>query len=234
MSWKLDSARSRAGAGLIVLWMTVPALAAQAAEKVDLDTVIIPRKTDLYIELKKGINSRTARQGDKFSALVEVPVTVNDTIVIPVGSYVLGHVVRSKGSGYVKGKAELLLGFDTVILPDGTTRQIQAVVDSAENYSTRDEREEGTLEASGSQAEEVGIGAVTGAATGAITGATVGVFRGETLKGAGIGAAVGAAGGAIISLLKKGEEVELPKGSSLTIQLQDAIRFVKPPAPRRP
>ncbi len=232
MSRKLDSARSRGCTGLLLLWMTVPGLAAQAAEKVDLDTVIIPRKTDLYLELKKGINSRTARQGDKFSALVEVPVTVNDSIVIPVGSYVLGHVVRSKGSGYVKGKAELLLGFDTVILPDGTTRQIRAVVDSAENYTTRDEREEGTLEASGSQAQEAGIGAVSGAATGAITGATIGVFRGETLKGAGIGAAVGAAGGAIISLLKKGEEVELPKGSSLTIQLQDSIRFVKPPAPR--
>jgi hypothetical protein len=232
MGRKLDSTRSRGCTGLLLLWMTVPGLAAQAAEKVDLDTVIIPRKTDLYLELKKGINSRTARQGDKFSALVEVPVTVNDSIVIPVGSYVLGHVVRSKGSGYVKGKAELLLGFDTVILPDGTTRQIRAVVDSAENYTTQDEREEGTLQASGSQAQEVGIGAVSGAATGAITGATIGVFRGETLKGAGIGAAVGAAGGAVISLLKKGEEVELPKGSSLTIQLQDAIRFVKPPAPR--
>ncbi len=219
---------------LSLLAASAPTALGQAAEKPDLDTVVLPRKTDLHIELKKGINSRTARHGDKFSALVEVPVTVNDSIVIPVGSYVLGHVVRSKRSGHVKGKAELLLGFDTLILPDGTTRQIVAVVDSAENYPTQDELEEGTLQAPGSQGAEVGIGAISGAATGAITGATVGVFRGETLKGAGIGAAVGAAGGAIISLLKKGEEVELPKGSSLTIQLQDSVRFVKPPEPKRP
>lgn len=217
----------RAGLGL-ALMLTCGLASAQSS---DLDSVVLPRKTDLYIELQKGINSRTARDGDKFSAVVEVPVTQDDTIVIPVGTYVLGHVVRRKGSGYVKGKAELLLGFDTVILPNGTTRKIQAVVESAENFPTRDEQEEGTLQASGSQAAEVGIGAVSGAATGAITGATIGVFRGQTMKGAGIGAAVGAAGGALISLLKKGEEVELPKGSSLTIQLQDSVRFVKPPEP---
>lgn len=202
-----------------------------AAQDEGLDSVVLPRKTDLYIQLQKGIHSRTARDGDKFSAILEVPVTQNDAIVLPVGTYVLGQVVRSKGAGRVKGKSELLLAFDTVILPSGLTRKITAIVDSAERYSTRDDLEEGTLQAPGSQAGEVAVGGASGAATGAITGATVGVFRGETLKGAGIGAAVGAAGGALLSLLKRGEDVELPRGSSLTIQLQEAVRFVKPPEP---
>ena len=48
------------------------------------------------------------------------------------------------------------------------------------------------------------------------------------MKGIGVGSAVGAAGGALLALLEKGEEVELPKGASLTIQIQDAIRFEKP------
>jgi hypothetical protein len=204
---------------------------AQAQEGVNLDEVVLPRKTEIFIELQRGINSRTAQPGDRFSAVVEVPVTVDDSIVIPVGSYVLGHVVRKAPAGRVKGKAQLLLAFDTVILPDGVTRKMVAVLDSAEGYSTDSSREDGQLEAPGSQGEEVLIGAARGAATGVITGATVGIFRGQTLRGAGIGAAVGAAGGALLGLLEKGEEVELPRGSSLTIQLEESVGFVRPEPP---
>ena len=199
-----------------------------AAGTSPLDGVVIPRKTDLFIELMRSINSKTAQVGDKFSATVQVPVTLNDTIIIPVGSYVIGHVEDRKAAGYVKGKAQMLLGFDTVILPDGTTRQIRAVVQSADKYSSDPADETGRVEAPGNQGKEVAVGAAKGAATGAITGATIGIFNGRTMRGAGIGSLMGAAGGALIGLLDKGEEVELPKGAGLTIQLQDDIEFVKP------
>lgn len=207
--------------------MAVPLLGFQGESA--LDEVILPKKSDIFISLQRAINSKTAKPGDKFSAIVEVPVTINDTIVIPVGSYVIGHVSDSKGAGYFKGKAELLLAFDTVILPQGTTRQMVAYVESADRYRTDPASEDGNLKAEGSQAEEVAVSAAKGAVTGMITGATIGILRnGGAARGIGIGSAVGAAGGALLGLLKKGEEVELPKGTSLTIQLQEAVQFVKP------
>ncbi|MFZ0426695.1 MAG: hypothetical protein WAO20_01165 [Acidobacteriota bacterium] len=201
-----------------------------AAGPSSLDGVVIPRKTDLFIELMRSINSKTAQVGDKFAATVQVPVTVGDKIVIPVGAYVIGHVADSKAAGYIRGKAQMLLGFDTVILPDGTTRQIRAVVQSADQYSPDPADESGRVQAPGDAGKEVAVGAAKGAATGAITGATIGIFRGQTLRGAGIGSLAGAAGGALIGLLDKGEEVELPKGAGVTIQLQEDIEFVKPEA----
>lgn len=201
------------------------------AQESELDDVIIPGKTEVFISLQRSLNSKTARHGDKFSAIVEVPVTIEDRVVIPVGSFIIGHVEDQKKAGHLKGKSQLLLAFDTLILPGGTTRKMQAVVQSAERYQTDTAGEEGRIQGSGNQAEEVAVGSAGGAVTGAITGATVGLFRGKALKGAGVGAAIGATGGAIISLLAKGEEVELPKGSSLTIQLQDPVKFVRPAPP---
>ena len=66
-----------------------------------------------------------------------MPVTANDQIAIPVGSYVIGHVLAANEPGYLKGGAELLLAFDSIILPDGTTRQIEAVVQSAEGLKLK-------------------------------------------------------------------------------------------------
>jgi hypothetical protein len=201
-----------------------------------IDDQILPRKTEIFIELKRSLNSKTVRPGDKFPAVVEVPVTLNDQIVIPVGSFILGHVKDQETAGYLKGRASLLLSFDSVILPGGTTRMMRAAVESAEGYRTKPNTEEGELVAGGSQTEEVGVGAATGAVTGVITGATIGILSSgaSVPRGAGVGAAVGAAGGALLGLLKKGEEVELPAGTSLTIQLQEATRFVKPqPHPDR-
>jgi len=204
-----------------------------AAEPNSLDGVVIPRKTELFIELMRSINSKTAQVGDKFAATVQVPVTLGDRIIIPPGAYVIGHVAETKAAGYIRGKAQMLLGFDTVILPDGTTRQIRAVVQSADKYSPEPSDESGRVKAPGDQKKEVAVGAAKGAATGVITGATIGIFRGQTLRGAGIGGLAGAAGGALIGLLDKGEEVELPKGSGLTIQLQEDIEFVKPEPARK-
>ncbi len=113
--------------------------------------------------------------------------------------------------------------FDTVILPTGTTRNIQAVLQSAENQKTNDQLEDGTLEGGGSQGAETTGRAAGGAATGGVIG---GISRGW--GGAGVGAAAGAATGALIGLLKKGKHVELRRGSSITIQLESDIEFVKP------
>ena len=85
-----------------------------------LDDLVIPSKTDIFLTLQQSISTKAAGRGNKFFGKLVVPVTANDKIVIPVGSYVIGHVLAANEPGYLKGSAELLLAFDSIILPDGT------------------------------------------------------------------------------------------------------------------
>ncbi len=188
-----------------------------------LDDVIIPRKTEMFLTLQQSISTKAAGPGYRFFGRLVVPVTANDQIVIPVGSYVIGHVLAAHEPGYIKGSAELLLAFDSIILPSGTTRQIEAVVQSAEGLRTDPTDEQGTLQAPGNQGEET----VSGATQGAVLGGVVGAVSGRDLKGLGVGAAIGSATGALIGLFKKGDDAELRKGTTVTIQLKSDIRFVR-------
>lgn len=204
-------------------------LAVATAVAQSIDDVIIPGKTEIFITLGRTISTKTASTGDKFYGQVAVPVTLNDQIIIPTGTYIIGYVDTTKKPGYVKGKAQLELKFDSIILPDGTTRQIEAIVQSAEGYENSPTGEEGKIAASGSQSKET----TAGAAGGAVSGAVIGGIATRSWKGMGVGSAVGAAGGAVLGVFKRGEDVVLRKGTSITVQLHEAIRFVKP-QPRNP
>jgi len=151
-------------------------------------------------------------------------VTHNDKIVIPVGSYVKGQVESTKKAARIKGTGQMSLRFNLLILPDGTTREFQAMVSSVEGYESRSGNEEGQIEAESTQATDVGKGIIYGAPI----GATAGGFANRSRGGALTGAAGGAAIGAVVGLLFRNEEVELPKGTTITVVLDDDVRFVKP------
>jgi hypothetical protein len=191
-----------------------------------IDEIVIPKKTELFITLERSISSKTAAAGDKFYGRVAVPITQNDRIVIPTGSYVIGHVDAAREAGRLRGKGSLGLRLDTIILPDGVTREIQAVLTSAEGYENTPPNEKGQVQASGGQGGVVAKDATTGASVGAVTGAAAG----RSWSDVGLGAGLGAATGAIIGALKKNDEVNLPRGTSITVVLDSDVRFVKPAA----
>lgn len=199
-------------------------LSAVLAQGEPIDDAVIPAKTEVFVRLERTINTKTASDGDKFYGTIEVPVTAQDRIVIPKGSYIIGHVDLSKEAGRFRGKSQLRLVFDSVILPEGTTRKIRALVQSAESQRVRPGDEEGTLEGAGSQTTET----AGSAAGGAVSGGIIGGLGTGSWSGAGIGAAIGAAAGGLIGALKKGEDVVLQRGASITVQLENDTVFVKP------
>ncbi|MGW8178782.1 MAG: hypothetical protein ACWGQW_08470, partial [bacterium] len=184
-----------------------------------LDGVILPAKTKIFVSLQRSLNSKTVSPGDAFVTVVDVPVTINDRIVIPVGSYIQGFVASKEEAGYLQGKASLLLGFDTVILRNGITRELRAQVQSAEGYELDPKSEKGKLTGGGDQVEEVAVGAVTGAVIGLVMAGTAHVFSRANPRSFEIATGVGAMGGGVLALMQKGEEVKLQRGSSLTIEL---------------
>ncbi len=205
-----------------------------------IDEVVIPRKTEMFITLERALNTKTVSPGDSFFGLVAVPFTQNDKIVIPAGSYVKGQVETAKKPGRINGTGELTLRFNLLILPDGTTREFQAMASSAEGYETKGGSEEGKIKAESNQASDVGKGAIYGAPIGASVGAVAGVGSNNdrtdwsrVRTGAVVGAGGGAAVGALVGLLLRNTQVDLAKGTVITVVLDKDVRFVKP-APETP
>jgi type IV secretion system protein VirB10 len=180
----------------------------------------VPSGTKIPLTLMQGVTSKTAREGDPVYAQTSFPITQNNHIVIPAGTYVQGvvrHVVRP---GRVKGRAELQMSFTSMIFPNGYTVLIPASVDSVPGSQTMNTKgSEGTIQGDSSKGKDAATIAKTTAA-----GAGIGAISGSG-KGAGIGAASGSALGIATVLLTRGPEIQLDPGSSVEMILDRELNL---------
>ncbi|MCX6611599.1 MAG: hypothetical protein NTW74_12205 [Acidobacteria bacterium] len=143
------------------------------------------------------------------------------------GSSVAGTVTSLKRPGKIKGKGELYVRFDTLILPNGVTRDFKSRLGSIDGRDNQGfDREEGRIKGEGNKAgdaQTVGVGATTGATVGAIGGAV----GGSTGMGLGIGAGAGAAVALMGVLLTRGPDVVLAKGSTVEMLLDRQLVFTE-------
>jgi hypothetical protein len=163
--------------------------------------------------LNNTLSTKTNQAGDPFAGVVSRSVRVGDKVAIPEGSAVRGSVSHVERAGRVKGRAELGLRFEALVLPGGEVLQMAASLSDLGESEKETVAEEGEVKGEGTKARDavtVGGGAGVGTAIGAIAGGG---------KGAAIGAGTGAAAGAAVVLLTRGKDVELKRGSELAIQL---------------
>ncbi|MGA7291356.1 MAG: hypothetical protein WBW85_02335, partial [Terriglobales bacterium] len=95
----------------------VPSAAAPSAEPAKITTLTIPAGTQIPLSLKQAISTKTAKDGDPVYAETAFPFVVNDRVVVPAGTYIQGRIERVKRGGHVKGRAELLVHFTSMIYP---------------------------------------------------------------------------------------------------------------------
>lgn len=176
---------------------------------------VVPANTTIPVTLRNTISSRTAYIGQAIYCQTIYPITMNDRIVIPAGTYVKGTVAQVVRPGRVKGTAKIGLRFESITLHSGLTRPLRATLsgyggNGAEGFS----REEGKIEGESSKGEDATKVASTG-----VQGALIGAIAGRGGKGAGIGAASGALGGLVWILATRGREIVLRPGTSLELQL---------------
>ena len=175
----------------------------------------VPSGTKIPLRLMQGITSKTAKEGDPVYAQTAFPVTQNNRIVIPAGSYVQGVVRRVVRPGRVKGRAELQMSFTSMIFPNGYTVLLPATVQGVPGSQNVDTKgSEGTIQGQGSKGKDAATIAKTTAA-----GAGIGAISGSG-KGAGIGSAAGGALGLATVLLTRGPEIQLDPGSSIEMILE--------------
>jgi len=170
----------------------------------------VPSGTRLAVVLENGISTRSAKAGDSLYFLTAFPVTQNNRVVIPVGSYLRGSLLESKRPGRVKGRGEFRLRLESLIFPNGYTVDLLAAPRSADTGGKETTDSEGKVTGSGGKGKDVGIVATTTA-----TGAGIGAIAGGG-KGAGIGGLIGL--GAV--LFTRGPDAELPRGSALDIEIE--------------
>ena len=181
---------------------------------VSADRIIVPAGTRIGVSLENGISTRNAKPGDSIYLRTTFPITQNNRIVVPVGSYLRGSITDSKRPGKIKGKGEFRLHLDTLILPNGYTINLNAAPRQADSGGKETMDEEGKVtgpSAKGKDATTIAETTATGAGIGAIA---------KGVKGLGIGAGVGAVAGLAAVLLTRGPEAELPRGSTLDVVLE--------------
>lgn len=180
--------------------------------------LIIPAGTRIPLALKQAISTKTAKEGDAVYAETAFPFVLSDRIVVPAGTYVQGKIMHAQRGGHVKGRAELLIHFTSMIYPSGYTVLLGGSVENtpgADKASVKDA--EGTIREdsdAGRKAKAAAEGATTGAIIGAVT---------DGGKGAGIGAGAGGVLGAAIAMLSRGADVRLESGSSIEMEIQREI-----------
>src|SRR5712691_7705899 len=207
--------------GVVVLAVLLQQPSQQGPKSLDIDPVkiqppvVVPAGTVIPVTLTNRITTKHAKDGDGVYGKTAFPITVNNKIVIPEGSSLRGKITEVIRPGRVKGKGELTLSFQTLVLPSGITLPIYTSLGSTGGAGER--KGEATVQGDSSKGEDAKTVGTTAA-----QGALIGVIA-DRGTGAAIGGGIGAAAGAAAVLFTRGKDLVLEPGTTIEIVLDRSI-----------
>jgi hypothetical protein len=167
---------------------------AMAAQEPASATGTVPAGTRLVIRMNDTVDSRNHGVGHRFRGQLEGALVVDGVTVAPRGTFVHGRVVQAQQSGRLAGRSSLAIEFTDIMIDD----QLFPM-------STRDLTAQGDSEAGrtlGRTARAAAIGGLIDGSSGARTGARV---------------------GAGVSILTRGDSINVPRGTILETTLAAAL-----------
>ena len=164
----------------------------------------VPAGSILAVRMIDPVDSERDQAGQTFRASLDEPVMVEGRTLIPRGVDVTIKLVNADQSGKLRGRTELTLDIQSVVI----------------NGRTIDVATQEITQASGSRGAQTATRTGGGAALGAIIGAIAGGG-----KGAAIGAVSGGAIGAGSEVITKGQRVRIPAETRLSFTLQQPINL---------
>lgn len=185
-------------------------------------TYTVSAGTKVLLELRSGVDTRSAKPGDGVYLASTFPVVVGSRVLIPAGVYVQGVVDRVQRAGRVHGRAQLDMHFTSIIFPNGTVVEIPGIIDNlpgAKDQSVKKDGE-GTIEQHPDKGRHAGTVAEVGMPSGGTVGAIAGAHAGHPIEGGLIGLGAGAAAAGIVSLFTRGADVSIPQGTQVEMTLQ--------------
>ena len=170
--------------------------------------ILIPKDTELIVELQGPITTSVNKAGDKFQAKVVSPYEIS-------GAIIEGRVDKVTKPGRIKKRAELQLSFDQIRVNETRWSNFNALLTEVlpvqgDNVKKVD-NEGSAVGKSSIKPDAVKVGASTG--TGLLVGAIV-----AGPVGAGVGAAMGAAFGVGAVVVERGKHIKLVQGQQLRIR----------------
>jgi hypothetical protein len=194
-----------------------------AAPASDPNALVIPAGSRIPLSLSQAISTKNARDGDPVYAVTAFPFVLGDRMLVPAGTYIQGKISHVERAGRVKGRAEILMHFTSMIYPSGYTVMLPGSVENMPGSdSTTVKDKEGTVQhdkTTGKKVED----AAKGGMWGTVGGATAGGLATGSLNGARAGGAAGAAAGIAWALLKRGPDVKLDVGTSIEMEIERPI-----------
>jgi hypothetical protein len=174
---------------------------------------VVPNGTVITAMLDSTIDTKLSQNNDRFKMTVQSPMQFR-------GAVIEGHITGVGRSGRVSGRSNVTFNFDTITLRDGKTYDFSGFLQSIkdQNGKTVKVDAEGTIKGD-SQTKETMKRGGAGAGLGAVIGAIAG---GGT--GAAIGAIIGGSVGAGSVVVQGRDDLQLYKGSTITIQASSPIR----------
>jgi hypothetical protein len=161
----------------------------------------IPAGTKVTVRMGSGINSSTARSGEKFDATLARDLVVNGKTLAKVGAPAHGKVTYAKSSGRLHDPGELSLRLTSVEV-NGRSVPVSTTAFHAKGKSHTK-----------SNLTKIGGGAAAGALIGGLAGGG---------KGALIGTAVGAGAGTGVAAATGKQEAVVHSESTLTFTMTSA------------
>ena len=171
----------------------------------------IMASTELTVILKTPLSSNKNQRGDLFTTTLKKPFFKKKTI-LPEGTQIRGLVKRATKFEKIGDRANLLLLFDQVLLPDGKKIPLAASLDTDEGSKV--------IKIEGKAVRDTTI--IGGSA---LVGSLVGRSKAE--EGTSRGLVVGAVAGTGAVLLSNAMEVNLPIGTELVIKLDEPLVIPK-------
>jgi hypothetical protein len=174
---------------------------------------IVPNGTIITGILENDFTTKVSQNNDRFRLTVQSPNEFR-------GAVIEGYISNVNRSGRATGRSQITFNFERITLRNGQTYDfagnLKEVTDQTGKIIKIDN--EGTTKGNSQTKETVkrgGIGAGAGALIGAIIGGA---------KGAAIGAIIGGGAGAGSVIVQGKDDLELKKGSTMTIQASSPNR----------
>jgi hypothetical protein len=162
-------------------------------------TIEIPTGTQVDVRLQNTLNSGTAQAEDRFEGTTLMDLVIDGRTAIPAGAVMRGIVSSVEPATRTTRTAKMTLSFDQVTI-NGRAYPMRGTVTNA-------------IQGEGIKGDLPKAGA--GAAVGGILGAVLGGGKGAVL-----GAIIG--GGGTVAATE-GKQVELPQGTTLTVQIDSPL-----------
>ena len=181
-----------------------PAAAPSAGPSVTVvkKTVTVPAGTPINVRLTQAIDADVSQTGQLFKSVVDDPVMIGGSIVIPRGAVAMLQAAKVEQSGKMKGSDKVSLKINAIKFGGMVYEVTTGYVESKSKGEGKE------------TAKKVGGGAGLGMLVGGLAGGG---------KGVAIGAAVGAAGGAAVAA--GGEQhLKIPAETRLQFQLSAAVK----------